>query len=54
MNAGLLKFLLVIIVMVATAVYYHYQGPQTEYSSTLFGQVFHAPVIHVTEFSDVS
>lgn len=54
MNTGLLKFLLVIVVMVAAAVYYHYKGPQTEYSSTLFGQAFHAPVIHITPFEDVS
>ena len=37
MNTGLIKFLLVIMLLVAAAVYYHYKGPQTEYSQTLFG-----------------
>jgi len=37
MDKGLIKFLLVIMALVAAAVYYHYNGPQTEYSQTLFG-----------------
>lgn len=39
MNAGLIKFLLVIVVLVGLAVYYHYEGPRVEFSRTLFGQI---------------
>ena len=37
MNTGLIKFLIVIAILVGLAVFYHYEGPQVEYSRTLFG-----------------
>lgn len=37
MNAGLIKFLLVVVALLSLAVYYHYEGPQVEFSRTLFG-----------------
>lgn len=51
MNAGLIKFLLVIIVLVGAAVYYHYKGPQTEYSNTLFGQS--SPTLDTSTFQTI-